>query len=342
MPVIPLVRNVQLYDPLVPWARRYHLRSSGQRGDHKSLYPYFYFREKVLGRIYLPSSGAYTMYDAGNSPGTYLISPSGYSSLYNRVYSKFVNKVKGDSAQLGATIGEYKSSSRMIYGRADAILRFTTTLKKQWKKKRRRKSFREQYRDFADYWLEYSFGWAPLLGDIYSAYKRMCSKPKNEKYSSGGKREQEYGLDTAGVEHSGYYTYVLRIFGEVEITNPNTALLADLGLLNPAQIAWELMPWSFVADWMFDIGGFLSSWSDFIGRELANDGISTIQKGFTLQTWTDGVGSSSCESVIYNRYGAGISLPLPNLDILNNVGSNLKRAANALALTTQLVAKKGR
>lgn len=342
MPTTPLVRDVQLFDPLVPWARRYYLRSSGVRGDHKSLYPYTMIREKVLGRIFSPSSGAYTMYNAGNAPGAYLISSAQYSALYNKLYAKFMSKVKGSEAQLGATMGEYKSSSRMIYGRADSILRFTTSLRKRWTRKRRRKKFRERFPDFANYWLEYSFGWAPMLGDIYNGYKRMCSKPKNESFRSRVKHEQETGEGTAGVVHSGYYTYVLRLKADVEITNPNTALLADLGLLNPAAIAWELTPWSFVADWMFDIGGFLNSWSDGFGREFLNDSISSLQKGFTLQTWDNCTGSSSCESVFYTRLGAGLTLPLPNLDVLNNIGSNLKRAANALALTVQLIAKKGR
>lgn len=49
------------------------------------------------------------------------------------------------------------------------------------------------------------------------------------------------------------------------VENPNLHRATTLGLTNPAAIAWELVPFSFVVDWFIPIGNFLNSWTDFLG-----------------------------------------------------------------------------
>lgn len=55
---------------------------------------------------------------------------------------------------------------------------------------------------------------------------------------------------------------------DVRVTNPNLLLASRLGLTNPASIAWELVPFSFVVDWFGTVGEFLASWTDFDGLEF--------------------------------------------------------------------------
>jgi hypothetical protein len=57
---------------------------------------------------------------------------------------------------------------------------------------------------------------------------------------------------------------------EVHISNPNLYLANKLGFVNPAVIAWELVPFSFVVDWFVPVGNFLSQWTDFVGLSLQN------------------------------------------------------------------------
>jgi len=44
-----------------------------------------------------------------------------------------------------------------------------------------------------------------------------------------------------------------------EIKNTIQQQLAGYTSLNPVSIAWELVPYSFVADWFIDVGGYLRS-----------------------------------------------------------------------------------
>jgi hypothetical protein len=121
----------------------------------------------------------------------------------------------------------------------------------------------------------------------------------------------------------------------ISVDNPNVALLEMLGLLNPLSIAWELVPWSFVADWMFNISGYLDSWSAFAGLGLQE---AYTTKGQTTN-WTSVCihGSCSGQEGAVSR-GLGVpSNPLPNFAILDNIGSSLTRAANSLSLAVQVI-----
>lgn len=308
----------------------------GWNGDRKTAYPYDSVFEKAYGRITYPATGTTRVYDAGTSPGAFIVPASDAQFVYNKAYARFQGKVRGDVAQLGASIGEYPSSSRMVKDRAEGIYTFTRNLRHRWAKLPSRK--KRKYRAFADYWLEYSFGWAPLFGDLWNAYKRLCAPILDfSRVRAGAATTFDYYQNLSGnPKTTGTYTYKVLIFGRVRMTNPNTSLLSDLGLLNPAAIAWELVPYSFVADWMFDIGGCIGSWSDSFGYEFENTGVNRIQFGSRSQTWDSGFGVIRCSSVVSKRT-IGIPMPLPNLAILKNIGSNLKRALNALALTAQVI-----
>lgn len=320
-----------------PNFRKYCKAQYGVRGDFVTPYNYFTVFEIVKGEVFFPFNGAWTSYDARNAPGAFIAPPSRVQAAYNRAYGKAMSMARGDTAQLGATLGEYQSSSRMIRGRAVALYKFTKSLNKRYRRVRKRRRWRG--RDFADYWLEYSFGWAPMLGDIYNGLKRMLTTPKEQSFFGGASFDFDYdsGPGTLNPHHSGSYQYRVRVFGKVRITNQNAALANDLGVTNPLYIAWELAPWSFVADWLFDIGGFLSSLTDSFGREYLATGVAESQFGTRTMTWSYGLGSSTCTSLVARRGVGPLPFPLPNLAILDNVGSNLKRAVNAIALTVQLV-----
>jgi hypothetical protein len=299
-------------------------------------------KEKVTGTIFSNLSGGFTMWDAGNAPGAFIYPASQYQALYNRLYAKIMAQAKGTSAQLGATIGEYKSSARMIRSRGEQLANLADNVRNIWTKKRRRsKKFANRYKTCADLWLEYSFGWAPMFGDLWSALNRMCQPPPRDlSVFAKGKISYEFGLDQPFNGYSGNLTLTMTMFGNVKITNPNVALLADLGLLNPAAVAWELTPWSFVADWMFDISSMIGSWSDNLGRDFSQTGMSRVQVGsITMSALAGQTGASTCETVFARRTIGGLASPLPNLALLKNIGSSMTRAANAIALAVQIITK---
>jgi hypothetical protein len=57
---------------------------------------------------------------------------------------------------------------------------------------------------------------------------------------------------------------------EFTVNNPNTLLMNQMGFINPASIAWEAVPFSFVVDWFANVGQVLNSATDFVGLSMKN------------------------------------------------------------------------
>ena len=53
-----------------------------------------------------------------------------------------------------------------------------------------------------------------------------------------------------------------RAWGSALVKNQNETTLDQFGILNVAEIVWEIMPYSFVLDYVWNIGGFLKAIGD--------------------------------------------------------------------------------
>jgi hypothetical protein len=118
-------------------------------------------------------------------------------------------------------------------------------------------------------WLETTYGWQPALADVRNSATLLAETLETKRAFSvirvrtnAGRRWVEVdNLDPVlpsalkkrvhEVDHSVRYTWRLRL-GLLDLP-------AKLGLLNPALIAWELVPFSFVADWFFPVGDYLET-----------------------------------------------------------------------------------
>lgn len=122
--------------------------------------------------------------------------------------------------------------------------------------------------------------------------------------------------------------------------------LQQLGVTNPLLLAWELVPYSFIADWFIPVGDYLQSLDRFLGKEFVKGCISkTIQT--TSRTKLKALRSTnywytfelkSCPESLYrirfhNRtpYSSFPSTSLPTID----VNLNCSRMVDALSLLKQ-------
>lgn len=125
-------------------------------------------------------------------------------------------------------------------------------------------------KNVANAWLSLHFGWAPLMQDIHSALEILDKPPRELKIRGSGRYSPpRWGqLDGYG---SGIYNYGIfscRMGANQVVTNAAHAQMSALGLVNPAAVAWELVPYSFVVDWFGNVGQVLESYTDFVGLEL--------------------------------------------------------------------------
>lgn len=125
----------------------------------------------------------------------------------------------------------------------------------------------------ANDWLQLQYGWKPLLSDVYGACEELARlttyNPKVYSVSASAKEESHAVLPPINTPPSSWGPSIhgkksvkasCRGTVELEMAAEWLATLARTGITNPAALAWELVPYSFVVDWFLPVGNYLSSW----------------------------------------------------------------------------------
>lgn len=143
-------------------------------------------------------------------------------------------------------------------------------------------------RDLANLWLEFWFGWKPAVSDINQAMKvldepfkavRIKSSATTVcKRSSGG----AYAATEKIVQIDRYRT---RFGADIAVTNPNLRLAQQMGILNPAVVLLDLVPWSFVLGWFWNLQEYLSSFTDFAGLTLHRSYVVQVTETNLTGSW---------------------------------------------------------
>lgn len=130
---------------------------------------------------------------------------------------------------------------------------------------------KQSAKDLSNRWLELQYGWLPLLHDIRDGYEdvrdgfvRKSQGIFVRKVKTIPVREEfEEVLYSSIPPVRGTYkstgTQGCRVRLDYTLDNENLANAAKVGLTNPAELAWELIPFSFVLDWIVPVGDFISS-----------------------------------------------------------------------------------
>lgn len=261
--------------------------------DFKKVLPYGRYNFKNVG---YPNAAWHT------SPASSMISnmrgsDAGYAQAYERLFSNLSGSKR---AMLGVTLSQGRQALQMISKRARSVALILNQLQtlgergsyaaltrlimtgeglgsnkvNSYKQKRQRSKRRGQSfkRDSANAWLELQFGIIPLLQDVYDSCVVLSSTPEPEKCSGTGfysGSNIHYRTFPRGFERSDATgTKRLTLGGKVVGFNPNVLLLKQLGLTNPAIVAWDLVPWSFVIDWFLPVGRYLKSFDASLGFDL--------------------------------------------------------------------------
>lgn len=139
---------------------------------------------------------------------------------------------------------------------------------------------------------------------------------------------------------SGAYTRL-----DWEVSNSAYRTFNRLGLTNLLEIGWELIPFSFVIDWVAPIGDYLGSLSAGWGLTFKGGSITKYTTADIDVTWTQYpfVKGSPIQyklrSVSWFRYPVSPSMLGTAVYVKNPI--TVTRAVTALALLTQLISTKG-
>lgn len=195
-----------------------------------------------------------------------------WTVLSNRLYDKITNQVKGATSAWGANLATWKQSHGMIVARATQLLAAVVQVKNGRFRKAAwilgiRKPKKRHARDLASQWLELSYGWIPLVQDIYNSIDVMSQPlPPLKLKARVGHSDRAYPNKT----EFRWWRRRMCCGCSIKAIHQNSLLASQMGLVNPATIAWEVVPFSFVVDWFVPVGRFLESFTDFVGVDLKN------------------------------------------------------------------------
>lgn len=268
----------------------------------------------------LTASAVYNKYTHywRSTPEKWIFTPSMWDGLsysemepyatqaYNKAYERFKDAMlNGDGADMGTNLAERRQAMEMVGNRLTQLARFTRKLKRfdfvgagselGLTKGSTPKGLKPKAKALGNNWLEYHFGWSPLVKDVGGAIATLQSGIPPTRVRASATVNGVYKSTRLGRPYNittiDYHAKV-KISAEVSVTNPNLWLANQLGLINPAALAWELVPFSFVVDWFGNVGNYLSSYTDFAGVTISNPSTTMfhrvradVQEGYTDLNW---------------------------------------------------------
>jgi len=128
-------------------------------------------------------------------------------------------------------------------------------------------------------WLMYRYGIRPLIQDVYNgidAYSTIASSRSDDIIYTGFSRSND---SSNGYNGSSNASILHAITIKAKVQNDDVRNMSALGLDNPALIAWELVPFSFMFDWFLPVGTWLEAMKTPSGFTFTNgcEGVLTKQ-----------------------------------------------------------------
>lgn len=207
-------------------------------------------------------------------------------------------------------------------------------------------------------WLEYRYGWTPLIMELQGALKALDpARIKKIRATARGKakasKDETWTRNYKFADPNfGTNDYLFQQLTTVECrafvlfeADLQFQTARDFGLTEIPLAMWELVPYSFVVDWFLPIGDWLEAITPKLGVKVLAEGITSKRDRLLSRTVT-GWNPSTSASQRYDQSGfintldrrrkleidrvpsLGRALAYPKF----NVKINVKRALDAIAL----------
>lgn len=253
-----------------------------------------YFRRTFVDNPFNPGDlRAWTPLSASSS-SQFLPPNFDWGPLNNEAYAKFNGKLRYGSASLGVTAASWKQSRDMIVKRSGDVQRtLDSTIQRLSRDRRGRKRLSKEKEPLANQILEGEFGWAPLFQDMKAALGSVCKEAIPPEWCTGRAKRTVYHeeFESSGnpkARRSWDGRAMLTYTAAVKINNDNLWLANRLGLINPATVLWDLVPWSFVVNMFLNVNQIVNSVTDTVGLDITGQSITaTTQIGVEELLYSD-------------------------------------------------------
>jgi hypothetical protein len=209
------------------------------------------------------------------------------NSAYNKAYFKFWNMLRGDNtAGLAINLFQWRQTWKMIGRTQDRLYSIMNDAAVESRRRARNGSALQGER-FADLFLEKQFGWAPLFADTWAVVQEMAGfgttpVDHRDRWFSAHASAFSQPPDRVVDPYKRYLDRAVQarvtIAAKARVNNPNLWLANRMGLVNPAAVAWDAVPWSFLVGMFSNLSGCIASFSNDLGVILSNGNVTYSTK----------------------------------------------------------------
>lgn len=282
-------------------------------------------------------------------------------SMRSEAATKALLKIADQKAGIGEDLATFRQTLDLIHKPGWSLV---DSIRKVWNDRELRPYFYKSARDIkhlklmtrasAQTYLEWVYGGKPLMADVKGvfdllkklglkdhllygngySYQQGVLNPVGFTDISGAARTDITWSDEKAKAHC-------KIWGRIDPNCPGLRSVNQLGLINPLSLAWELVPFSFIVDWILPIGPVLQALTAPAGLIFV-DGSQSIRTNVTAgynhhQTTLDATaktnqyGDGNFRYEGYSRTTLG-GWPLPGVWVNEHPFANNDRSLKALAL----------
>jgi len=224
---------------------------------------------RTVTDIYGPQPGFTT---GGHAPSMPSFSAQEWTNLRNRALEKLYDKMNHHAANVAVSVAEGHETRRMISG----AIKSAGSVIAAARKTVRSIKHGEIVQVLSKAWLASQYGWRPLLQDVYGLLTFTTNRFVNGYTFKAGKKSF---VETNNTLHPPTYPHISEIYTgkgfnavyfsiTATMSNQEAFDRAAITSLDPASIMWELVPYSFVVDWFYDVGGYLALQEAALGNGM--------------------------------------------------------------------------